>query len=163
MANASSAQTHSTSDGARQVVGLFTATCIRFAGNPKSLREFMKSHRVPELNHQGQLIFLQGHQGVGFDATNNVTRLALVSEDNGVCSAFAGEIDPSQITSLMVAALRARGFDLIKAERKEMAGLDQSHISSFYKVKIKDHLYKLVSSESFGSPLSVHAAITLSP
>jgi hypothetical protein len=149
--------------GAQRVVGLFTATCLRFASDPKDLRDFMRAHHVPELNRQGQAIFLQGHQGVGFDATNSITRLAIVSEDNGVCSTFAGQIEASQIAPLVEATFKAHGFDLIKTGRKEMSGLDQSQVSSFYQVKIKDHLYKLVSSSSFGSQLSVHAAITLSP
>jgi len=147
------------SDGTTQVVGLFIATCVRFAGDPKSVRTFMNEHHVPELNPQGRAIFLRDHVGVGFDATNRVTRLALVSEDNGVCSAFAGQADRSRIAPLLESVAKRQGFVLspISGTAHEPASSD------FHQVKIKDHLYKLVVSSNSVAGASVQAAITLAP
>jgi hypothetical protein len=146
-------------DGTPQLVGLFTATCIHFAGDPTNLREFMKEHHVPELSEQARAIFLRNHIGVGFDASNKVTRLALVSEDNGVCSAFAGQANASDLLPSLTLMLKARGLDVAQDGGKEMG----KATADFYKVKINDHLYKLVVSENFAPEAAVQAAITLSP
>ncbi|MEO6947853.1 MAG: hypothetical protein ABI150_15135 [Nitrobacter sp.] len=148
-----------TSDGTRQVVGLFTSTCLSFADDPKAIRDLMKQHHVPELNDQGRAIFLRDHVGVGFDATNMVTRLALVSEDSGVCSAFAGQANASEIGPMLAATTKARGLDLVQTSGKETT----SATSSFYKIKVKDHLYRLVVSSNPIPNASVQAAITLAP
>jgi hypothetical protein len=153
------ALSQASSDGTTQVVGLFIATCVRFAGDPKSVRTFMSEHHVPELNPQGRAIFLRDHVGIGFDASNRVTRLALVSEDNGVCSAFAGQADRSRIGPLLESVAKRQGFALspIGGNAHEAAS------SSSYQVKIKDHLYKLIVSSNSVVGASVQAAITLAP
>ncbi len=155
----SDAQTPAAMEGAKQVAGLFASTCVRFAGNPIDLRNFMKDRHVPELNPQGRSIFLRDHVGVGFDTTNRVTRLALVSEDNGLCSAFAAQADAAQATSLIEAAAKAQGLNLVRTGQKETDG---AH-STVYEVNIKDRPYKLVLSSNPLSDASVQIAITLSP
>jgi hypothetical protein len=146
-------------DGTRQVVGLFASTCIQFAGNTTGLRDFLKERHVPELSAQARAIFVGDHAGIGFDASNKITRLAVVSEDNGVCSVFASQATPAQIESLTESIVRSRGLQISQSGGREIgAGL-----SHFYDVTIKDHKYKLVISGNSQPVASVQAALTLSP
>ena len=146
-------------DGAKQAVGLFTQTCLNFAGNTAGLRDFLKKRQVPELNPQGRAIFVRDRVGIGFDASNKVTRLAIVSEDNGVCSIFSGQGNLDQIIPLIESINRSLGLQMNPSAGKE-TGSNHAH---YYNLTIKDRTYKLVISENPVSDASIPAALTLSP
>jgi hypothetical protein len=146
-------------DVTRQVVGLFASTCIQFAGNTAGLRDFLKERHLPELNAQAHATFVGDHAGIGFDASNKITHLAVVSEDNGVCSVFASQGTPAQIEPLIESVIRSRGLQISQSgEREVNAGL-----SHFYAVTVTDHKYKPVISGNSQPGASVQAALTLSP
>jgi hypothetical protein len=146
-------------DGTRQVVGLFAMTCIQFAGNAAGLRDFLKERHVPELSDQARAAFVGDHTGIGFDASNKITRLAVVSEDNGVCSVFASQGTPARIESLIESVVRGRGLQISQSSGMEVGAA----LSHFYDVSVKDHKYKLVISGNSNPVASVQAALTLSP
>jgi hypothetical protein len=146
-------------EGSKQAVGLFTQTCLNFAGNTAALRDFLKKRQVPELNPQGRAIFVRDRVGIGFDASNKVTRLALVSEDNGVCSVFSGQGNLDQIIPLIESINKSLGLQMNPTGTKEAAS---AHARS-YNVTVKDRTYKLAISENSASGASIQAALTLSP
>jgi hypothetical protein len=146
-------------EGARQVVGLFASTCIRFAGNVAGLRVFMTERHVPELTSDGRAIFLRGRHGVGFDATNKVTRLALISEDNGVCSAFADRADKMRSVELIEAVVKRQGIAVTKRSDQE-SGAAHSHV---YELIIGNKPFTLVFSTNPNSGATIQIALTLAP
>ena len=146
-------------EGARQVVGLFAKTCLRFADDSAALRDFLKGMHVPELTPQGQAIFLRDRRGVGFDASNKVTRLAIVSEDNGVCTVFAGRADISQIAALTESAVKSRGLQLTQQGERGTG----SALTHFYGVTINGRDFKPVVSVNLTPDAAIQTALTLSP
>jgi hypothetical protein len=147
------------SDGATQAAGLFLQTCLNFAGSPAGLRDFLKKRQVPELNPEGRAIFLRDHVGMGFDASNKATRLAVVSEDNGVCSIFAGQGNLAQVLPLIESINRSLALQMSQSGGKET---DSVH-ARYYNVIIKDRTYKLVISDNPVAGAAIQAALTLSP
>ena len=75
-------------DNAKLAVGLFLRSCVEFSGDRDGLRDWVKQSGFPEIRDRGAEIFLYGLPGAVYDATANGTKLVLVTEDNGSCSAF---------------------------------------------------------------------------
>ena len=86
---AHAADTAQAEDNAKQAVGLFLRSCVEFSGDRDGLRDWVKKSGFPEIRDRGAEIFLYGLPGAVYDATANGTKLVLVTEDNGSCSAFA--------------------------------------------------------------------------
>jgi hypothetical protein len=147
------------SDAATQIVGLFSAVCLRSAGEPQVVRDFLKGRNVPELTPEARAIFLRDRKGIGFDASNKVTRLAVVSEDNGVCSVFAGDGDASQIWPLIAVAANNQGLQISQTGESDK----EQAVERSYRVSIKDHQFKLVASVNTRPGAAVRVALTLFP
>jgi hypothetical protein len=145
--------------GARQAVGLFTRTCLRYPNNIAAIRSFMVDHQVPELNSEGRAVFLKGRSGVGFDATNQFTRLALVSEDNGTCAVFAEKADAIELASLIDAAFKKLNIELIGQSEENT---DQGH-AHIYGLFINSLPFTFAWSTNADQAGAIQAAITLAP
>jgi hypothetical protein len=145
--------------GARQAVGLFTRTCLQYPNNPAALRSFMVGHHVPELNAEGRAIFLKGRSGVGFDATNQITRLAVVSEDNGTCTVFAEKADAIEIAGLIEAAFKKLNAE-VTGQNEVNTGPGHSHV---YNLIINSLPFTFVWSANANQAGAVQAALTLAP
>ncbi len=158
-AHSTLAQTPDTEGGARHAVGLFMKTCVQFTGDPTAVRNFLNEHHVPELNSQGRAIFVRDHVGIGYDASNKVTRLAVVSEDNGACTVFGEKADPSKIPELIEATAKGQGIQIDQNGSKENEGT----VSHFYTVTINARHFKLVVITNPLHGTSVQTALTLSP
>ncbi len=147
-------------EGTQQVVGLFTSACVQLGGNPSAVRAFMNQRHVPELNPQGRAIFLRDHQGVGFDASNKLSRMALVSEDNGVCTAFVESADISQVVPLLESTLKNAGIQLTENGERETEGAS----SRFYKLATRGREFNLIITVNPRASLGgVKAILTLPP
>lgn len=146
------------SPAAAQLIGLFTQTCVQFAGRRDALRDFLTRKGVPELSEGGKAIFLRARKGVGYDATNKVTRLALVSEDNGACTAFMGEGGNADIISQVRSLFRGLHVQL------EQVSDDQKpdRRTAIDRLTVGDKAYNLVTSTNGNPSASIQAAITLS-
>ncbi len=92
--------------GADQVVGLFGATCLHFAGDVAGMRRFLTEQGAPQMPAQARDAFLAGRSGEVFDVSYRDTRLALVSLDDGGCEAVADKADPAQVVSILEEAAR---------------------------------------------------------
>ena len=88
-------------DGAEQVVGLFSATCLNFAGDNAALRGFMEEQHAPRMPGQAETAFLAGRAGQVFDVSYQTTKLALVSLDDGACEAVAEHADGARVVSVL--------------------------------------------------------------
>ena len=86
--------------GADQLVGLFGATCLHFAGDISGLRGFLQQQNAPLMPAQARDAFLAGRQGQVFDVSYKTVKLALVSLDDGTCEAIVDQADPSQVRSI---------------------------------------------------------------
>jgi hypothetical protein len=74
---------------AKQVAGLFMQSCLTFAGDKNSLRDWAKKTGLNELPPNVQDRFLYGLPGIVYDASNKDGKFVLVSEDGGSCSVVA--------------------------------------------------------------------------
>ena len=88
-------------DGAEQVVGLFSATCLNFAGDVAALRGFLGEQKAPRMPQQAETAFLAGRAGQVFDTSYQTTKLALVSLDNGSCEAVAEHANGAQVLTVL--------------------------------------------------------------
>jgi hypothetical protein len=91
--------------GAAEVVGLLMDTCVHFAGNPGGLRAWLAQQGVPDMAGEGRPLFLGKRTGKVYDASEENLRLALVSADDGSCSAYAEIADPALTTQYLEEAL----------------------------------------------------------
>ena len=78
--------------GADQVVGLFGATCLHYAGDVPGLRAFLQQQGAPAMPQQAKDAFLAGRPGQVFDVSYQTQKLALVSIDDGSCEAVADRL-----------------------------------------------------------------------
>jgi hypothetical protein len=114
---------------------------------------------VPELNAEGRAFFLKGRSGVGFDATNQFTRLALVSEDNGTCAVFAEKADAIELASLIDAAFKKLNIERT-SQSEEITDRGHAHI---YSLVIDSLPFTFVWSTNADQAGAIQAAITLAP
>ena len=105
---------------AKQVTGLFVQSCLRFAGDKDGLRGWAGTSGLKALPTGVQDRFLYGLPGVVFDASNNVGKFVLVSEDGGSCSVVAEMASgPVVITDLEQDLNDARISFKVTAERAD--------------------------------------------
>jgi hypothetical protein len=97
-------------DNAAELTGLFMQSCVRFAGNPKDLRAWATGLGLQELPPQGEQAFLYGQPGKVFDATNDIGKRVVVSDDDGACSAIAERADGAAVQRGLEQALRDAGI-----------------------------------------------------
>jgi len=125
-----SAQTDSGTDGADQVVGLFGATCLHFAGDVAGMRSFLQQQKAPEMPEAARDAFLAGRPGEVFDVSYKTTKLALISMNDGGCEAVAEHADPQQVTRILADAARDNSVALTplgaQASPKGRPGVQQT-------------------------------------
>jgi hypothetical protein len=90
-------ETPPTPNGADQLVGLFGATCLHFAGDTAGLRAFLTQQGAPQMPAQARDAFLAGRAGQVFDTSVPNVNLALVSLDDGGCEAVVEKANPAEI------------------------------------------------------------------
>jgi len=100
MSGPARAQAEGPDEGADQVIGLFGATCLHFAGDIGGLRAFLQAQGAPQMPVAARQAFLAGRPGQVFDVSYQSTKLALVSLDDGGCEAVADRADPAQLVTL---------------------------------------------------------------
>ena len=86
---------------ADQVVGLFGATCLHFAGDVAAMRGFLVQQGAPQMPVSARDAFLAGRKGQVFDVSYQATKLALVSLDDGGCEAVTEQADSRQVLAVL--------------------------------------------------------------
>jgi hypothetical protein len=146
-------------DGADQVVGLFGAACMQFAGNPTGVRGFLAQQGAPQMPQQARDAFLAGRSGQAFDVSFQNVRLALVSLDDGGCEAVADKADPAAVVATLQAEAKQNGVTLqsLGAQPdKARAGVRHDAYSAIVGGK---QMHVLVST----APTPPQAVLTLAP
>ena len=117
-------------DGADQVVGLFGATCLHFAGDVAGTRGFLDQQKAPEMPGAAATAFLAGRPGKVYDVSYKSVKLALISLDNGGCEAVADQADPQQVISVLTQSARENNVALAplgtQATPKNRPGVQQT-------------------------------------
>lgn len=114
-----------TAANARQAVGLFLQSCVRFSGDRDGLRAWAKSSGMTELVDKEKDAFLYGLPGVVYAAAGQGANLVVVSEDIGSCSTVAQSADGSTVVGELERMLRDGQVELKmtgnRADPKEQA------------------------------------------
>jgi hypothetical protein len=98
---ASSQSSAAAVNGADQVVGLFGAACLQFAGDAAGTRQFLASQHAPQMPAAARDAFLAGRPGQVFDTSYENVKLALVSLDDGACEAVVDQASPAEVLSTL--------------------------------------------------------------
>ena len=144
--------------GADQVVGLFGATCLHYAGDVPGLRAFLQQQGAPAMPQQAKDAFLAGRQGQVFDVSYQTQKLALVSIDDGSCEAVADQANPQEVVSTLQQAARENGATLtpMDAPPSKRAGVQQTA----YTLTIAGRSMHVLVSTASAAP---QAVLTLVP
>jgi hypothetical protein len=147
-------------DGADQVVGLFGATCLRFAGDVGGLRGFMQHQKAPEMPQAAKDAFLAGRPGDVYDVSYKTVKLALVSLNDGACEAVADQADPQKVLATLTQAARENNVSLTplgsQASPKNRPGVQQTG----YGMNLDGHMMHILVSTAAAPP---QAVLTLVP
>jgi hypothetical protein len=115
---------------ADQVVGLFGATCLHFAGDVAAMRGFLQQQGAPQMPAAARDAFLAGRHGLVYDVSYQATKLALVSMDDGGCEAVTEQADPRQVLAVLAQAAQENHVSLAplgaQADAKPRAGVRQT-------------------------------------
>ncbi len=97
---------------ADQLVGLFGATCLHFAGDTAAMRGFLTQQGAPSMPPQAREAFLAGRKGQAYDVSVPGVNLALVSLDDGGCEAVAEKANRDEVLNTLQQAAREAGVPL---------------------------------------------------
>jgi hypothetical protein len=115
---------------ADQVVGLFGATCLHFAGDVAAMRAFLQQQGAPQMPAAARDAFLAGRHGQVYDVSYQATKLALISVDDGGCEAVTEQADPRQVLAVLGQAAQENHVALAplggQPDPKRRAGVEQT-------------------------------------
>ena len=93
-----------------ELVGLFLQGCLPFAGRPAALRAWAKTATLAPVPDQARAALLNGAPGQVFDGSAAGVKLALVSSDDGICSAVTDKAAEQAVTDALEAGFRQAGL-----------------------------------------------------
>jgi len=147
--------------GAAEVVGLLMETCVHFAGDPAGLRSWLAQQGAPEIPPEGRAMFLGKRTGKAYDASEENLRLALVSADDGSCSAYAEFADPALTAKYLEEALR-QSKDAFTTQGDQADQQDPSLQHRDYRVTIGSKPWLILLTTTTGQG-KIQAALTMRP
>jgi len=145
--------------GAEELVGLFGATCLHFAGNPTAVRGFMTQQGVPVMPEKARAAFLAGRAGQVFDASEPGVNLAVVSLDDGGCEAVVEKADPNEVLSALQKAATDAKTPLTRLGEQADPGAGGVHHAAFGLTEAGRQMHILVSTAA----APPQAVLTLAP
>jgi hypothetical protein len=96
-------------DPAAQAAGLFMQSCVRFAAQPKALRQWAKGKHLARIPAPYANDFLYGLPGRVYDASTKAGKLVLVSQDSGSCSVVADDAKGAALLDRIDSDLKTAG------------------------------------------------------
>ncbi len=135
-------------DGAEQVVGLFSATCLNFAGDLAALRGFLQEQKAPRMPQQAETAFLAGRAGQVFDTSYQTTKLALVSLDDGGCEAVAEHANGAKVLTVLNQAAQENGVTLAPLGGEPQKGKPGVTQTAYGLTLVGRAMHVLVSTET---------------
>jgi hypothetical protein len=147
-------------DGADQVVGLFGATCLHFAGDVSGLRGFLQQQKAPEMPQAARDAFLAGRHGDVYDVSYKTVKLALISLDDGGCEAVVDQANPQQVIATLTSEARQNNVPLTQlgqqSSPKGRPGVQQTA----YGLNLNGRMMHILVSTALAPP---QAVLTLVP
>jgi hypothetical protein len=113
---------------ADELVGLFLQGCLPFAGHPSALRDWARGFGLPPVPEQARAAFLHGAPGQAFDASAAGVKLALLSSDDGICSAVTDHAMQPQVAEALETGLREAGLTfrlVVERDDKQISAIHQ--------------------------------------
>jgi hypothetical protein len=141
-----------------QLVGLFGATCLHFAGDTAGLRAFLVQQGAPAMPAQARDMFLANRKGQVYDASVPGVNLALVTLDDGGCEAVAEKASRAEVLSTLQQAASEAHVPLT-AVGAQADGPNGVQHSAYTLVAAGKQMHVLVST----APAPPQAVITLAP
>jgi len=144
---------------ADQLVGLFGATCLHFAGDPKGLRGFLTQQGATVMPAQARDAFLAGRAGQVFDVSVPGVPLALVSLDDGGCEAVAEKANGDDVRNTLQQQASGAGMPLTAIGGQGEKGPNGVQHSAYSLTADGKAMHVLLSTAA----ASPQAVITLAP
>lgn len=108
--------------------------CLPFAGHPSALRDWAQRLRLPPVPEQARAAFLHGAPGQAFDASAAEVKLALLSSDDGICSAVTDHAMQPHVTEALETGLREAGLTfrlVIERDDKQISAIyDREYLAA---------------------------------
>lgn len=113
---------------AEELSGLFVQSCLPYAGQPGTLRQWAALAKLPEVPDPARKVFLSGAPGKVYDASVAAGKFVLVSSDDGICAVIADKAVDKDAAHGLESALRAASvtFRLV-IERDDKANAALHH------------------------------------
>jgi len=116
------------SDQAKEAVGLFVQSCLKYVEDPADLRDWISA--TPQLRQfpqQQAQAFLEGKRGEVWSAENDAGLFALVVFADNTCSVIAQQASADQVSLVFSEYVRRKGLPLDKiGDKKEyVRGIDE--------------------------------------
>ena len=123
--------------GPEELVGLFIQGCLPFAGDAAGLRQWAGQTGLQPVPEQARAAFLHGAPGQVFDGSVAGVRLALVSSDDGLCSAVTDQATQQSVADALEAGFRQAGLGFRLAIERDDAQINAIHHREYLAAKGK--------------------------
>jgi hypothetical protein len=145
---------------AEELVGLFGAACLHFAGNPAGTRGFLTQQHVPAMPDKARDAFLAGRGGQVFDASEPGVNLAVVSLDDGGCETVVEKANPAEVLATLQREAQSSSTPLTPLGGQADKGGANGVTHTAYAVNAGGRTMHILVSTETPSP---QAVITLAP
>lgn len=151
-------------DPAREVVGLFVQSCLKYVEDPQELRTWIEA--VPQLRKLSQSqaqAFLDGKGGDVWSASNDAGLFALVVFNDDTCSVMAQYASATEVSQVFSEYLLRKKLPIDKVgdQTKFTRGIDQREET--YRSSEGRILYEVVLLTSQSPRAEVQAVLTTRP
>ena len=158
------APTAKAADPAREVVGLFVQSCLRYVEEPPELRAWIDSiPQLQKLSPRQSQQFLGGRGGDVWSAANDAGLFALIVFDDDSCSVMAQYATATEVSQVFLEYLRRKDLPIDKVgdQTKYNRGIDQREET--YRSRSGSILYEVVVLTSRSPRAEVQAVLTTRP
>jgi hypothetical protein len=120
-----------------ELVGLFIQGCLPFVGDAPALRAWAQSTGLPPVAEQARAAFLHGAPGQVFNGSVAGVKLALVSSDDGICSAVTDQATQQAVSDALEAGFHQAGLGFRLLIERDDAQVNTIHDREYVAVKDK--------------------------
>jgi hypothetical protein len=120
-----------------ELVGLFIQGCLPFAGDAPALRAWAGQTGLSPVPEQARAAFLNGAPGQVFNGSVAGVKLALVSSDDGICSAVTDQATQQAVTDALEAGFRQAGLGFRLLIERDDAQVSTIHDREYVALKDK--------------------------
>jgi hypothetical protein len=100
---------------------------MEFAGDAPALREWAQHNGLPPVPEKSRVAFLRGVPGQAFDGSAAEGRLALISADDGTCSAAAEQATQQAVNDAVEAGFHQAGLTFTLVTERDDTVLTTIH------------------------------------